>query len=948
MKILEIRLHGFKSFSEKTSIKFEDNLIGIVGPNGSGKSNIIDAVKWVFGEQKSKTLRTKTNTDVIFVGTDTKKAMNFAEVSIVFDNQDHYLNIEYTEVVVTRRLYRTGENEYFLNKNKCRLKDINDLVLDKGFGKNSFSIISQGKVEEIIMAKPETRREIVEEVAGVLKYKNKKDIATKKLTHIQENLDKITLITSEIEQQIAPLKEASQKAEIYQKLNKDFKTKDIAVMVFESNLAREELEHQKMKIDNYQKLEYKFDKEIKELQNKEQDQQIKISSLEEQEQRVKGQLLTYQEELLTKKNQMELMQERSLMYQENGQQKQRIQFLTVKVRDLEMSIETTTKQLANIQPQVLEFEQKTNKIQNNVEQYNYQLRNNHNELLKLEENNSRNRPPYAVEKILKAKINGVIDIVDNLYTTESETNLAINTILGMRKNEIVCEDQEVANRCIEMLKKEKSGRVTIIPLNKIKPRFISSNDSKIIEDSDLFLGVAIDFIETNNKYQKVFASLLGTTIICKNSADAYLGMKKLSGRYMIVTLEGDIISNNGKITGGFDRKFNKFNVSEKLKELKITQSELTAKRDENQIVLEQVLSQKKELEIEYTAQQNFTANQKKELETFRNELKQLQKNSDTIVVTEEFEGEVSKLQDLVEEQQKTLATVKIKIETLKTQKEELMSEQTKIRADEKVNDQQLNENKIKIIQFENQISLNVDRLREEYQLSFEGAQREAIHNIQVGAVKAELKVIKEQIRKLGFVNLDAPEQYLKQKERLDYYQNNAEDLVGSRDKVKEVMLKLDTFVIERFEDAYTKLNKEFGLIYQQLFDGGIAELVLTNPDDLLTTGVEIIARPPGKKSQIIGLLSGGEKALTAIALLFAILKVRVIPFAILDEVEAALDEVNVDRYASYLQVFSQKTQFLVITHRSGTMEKVDRLYGVTMPQRGISKILDIDLKEQNV
>lgn len=949
MKIIEIKLHGFKSFADKTTIKFDDNLIGIVGPNGSGKSNVIDAIKWVLGEQKSKSMRAKSSTDVIFVGTDSKKAMNFAEVTIVFDNQDHYLNVEYTEVAITRRLYKTGESEYFLNKNKCRLKDINDLVMDKGFGKNSFSIISQGKIEEIIMAKPEVRREIVEEVAGVLKYKNKKELAIKKLNITLENLNKINFIFEQIQEQVIPLQKASEKAQKYQELNEEYQKKDIQLLATEIRETNEYLDHIRLENLEYQKNDNELNTEIENILKKEQVEIEAIKKFSIEEKTIREQLLNIQEETLIKKSRIELIQERNILYASEGNNQKRIQILVDKIRDNESLIKNIEKELIKTKPKLIEEQRIINKYKIEILEIQNKITSSKNEQFKLEEIESKNQYPYAVKQLLDENIQGIINIVGNLYNSSHETNLAISTIIGMRKNELVTDNEITAKKCIEILKTKKLGRVTIIPLNKIKPRFIKENDLKTIKESNHFLGVATDFIQIEPKYQKVFASLLGTTILCRTIEDAYIGLKKLTGNYQLVTLEGDIVNNSGKVTGGYDKKINKYNTKEQIIKLKKSIEELENEIFEKQTNLDQKIRNKRETEIDFETNEAYFKNKNSELEENKTELKQLQPSDN------QNKGDGSKIQEelkkLIQSENETfekLETIKSQIETCEKIKEELNTQLTKIRSEEKINNQKLNETKMKLVQSENLISTSLDRLREEHNISYEGALRTLTNNINIDETRNRLRKLKKEINELGFVNLDAIKEYSEKKTLLEEYQNHKEDLTKSRDKIIQIIDRLDEFVITQFKEAHTKLNIEFGKIYQQLFDGGIAELVLTNPENILETGIEIIARPPGKKSQVIGLLSGGEKALTAIALLFSIIKVRVIPFAILDEVEAALDESNVERYATYLQIFSKKTQFLVITHRQGTMAKVERLYGVTMPQKGISKVLNIDLKEKNV
>lgn len=946
MRLQGIKLNGFKSFGEKTYIEFDNNLIGIVGPNGSGKSNIIDAIKWVFGEQKNKAMRTTSNTDVIFVGSENKKGMNFAEVTLIFDNKDYYLPIEYSEVAITRKLYKTGENEYYINKKKCRLKDINNLILDKGFGKDSFSIISQGKVEQIIMAKPEQRREVVEEVAGILKYKNKKNIANRKLEKTKENIEKIQFIINQINKNLEPLKIASDKAKQYKIIKEDLTKKEINLLSFEIinykekleqinlNQAEKEIEYNQITIDN------------EELQNKKNNIEQKITTEQININKKNNKIIEIKEQLLKIKNEEQLNQEKIKMFSQNNKLEERFDDLNNKINLMNQIINKSKKEEAIINPQIEKINQEINELQ--IEQNNLKTTffKEQRQLNQYEEQIKNFTYPYAINQLLEQKKELIIDLVDRLYKSKKEEALAIDIALGSRKNEVVTQSDEEAKICVNWLKETKKGRATFIPLNKIKPRYIKDEDIKTIKNSNNINGCALDFIEYDKKYTKVFAQLLGTTIICPNVKSAYNALKELKGNYQIVTLTGEIVNNTGKLTGGSYKQINRLYNEQKIEEIKILLKEIKIKEERNNNVLQNKLIEKTDIYMQQNIIQKTINENTLKLKEYENELKQIQSkimDKDQISDSNVIQNKIKDLtiqEDLLNQE---LEKNKANIQNLIESNNKLDDEHKEKIALEKTISQQLNDSKIEKVQIENKISIRIDKLREEYELGYQKALSEIDYNIDLDEEKEIIKKQKEKIKKLGFVNIEAIEQYNEEKEKSDYYEEQLADLLKSYQGIEEVISKLDKFVITQFKDAYEKLNIEFSKIFIQLFGGGNAQLILTDPNNLLETGVEIIAQPPGKKSQVIGLLSGGEKSLTAIALLFAILKIRIIPYAILDEVEAALDEANVNRYASYLQVFSQKTQFIIVTHRQGTMEKLNKLYGVTMPNKGISSVLEVDL-----
>lgn len=948
MRLKSIQIHGFKSFGEKTIINFNENLIAIVGPNGSGKSNIIDAVKWVFGEQKNKSLRTEKNIDVIFAGSENKKPMNYAEVSLIFDNSDNYLNIDYSEVEITRRLYKTGDNEYFLNKSKCRLKDITNLSIDKGFGKDSFSIISQGNVEEIIMSKPEKRREIIEEVAGILKYRSKKDTAQSKLNKTEDNLNKIEFIINEINNTLNPLELEKNKATSYLNLKKDFsaKEKNLLAVIIKDN--SDKLDFEKIKLNDLKRKQTKYDQKIETIEKEFIKINTNINSIQENMSITTQKNLELKNEYLKKENIITLINEKNNSNIEVDDQNV-IEKVKNKITNIDLAITEYKTSLYQIDTQ-----NKQNKIEKDkYESELYFLSNNRIKILsdirKIESSLSNIKNPYTVEKLIQKNFSGIIGTVEELFSIKAGYEIAIDNILGRRKYEIVVDDEKIAQTSIEYLKKEKLGKVSFLPLNKIKPKYIKNEIKNEIINNEYFLGFVDEFIEYDNKYEKIFSYLFGNVLVAKNIKDAY---KLLKYNYTIITLDGEIISNVGKITGGYERNLNKYSLEHKLIELEIEISSLDKKisdiqkkeQEINQIYsndkitynlnekyLEQALFEKQKLDIEFTKlNENFDNNDEneytkliKELNLIKDQILNLEKNNNT---------DKSNQEELIKN------------------KKELEVDLIGKRSFFKELNLEVNQTNIEISKLESKISQDLDILREKYEISFNEAYLKSNKDIDIKKLQEEVRILKFKIRELGFVNINAIDEYKIQKEKFDFYNTQKIDITESKYKIEKSIQELDTYVNEKFTMAYHSLNEEFNNIFTHLFGGGQASLVLSNPNDISTTGVEIVAQPPGKKSQIIGLLSGGEKALTSISLLFAILRLRVVPYAILDEVEAALDEVNVVKYAKFIKIFSQNTQFIVITHRQGTMEYMDKLYGVTMPNRGISSIMEINVanKENNV
>ncbi len=949
MKLKKIQLNGFKSFGEKTEINFENNLNGIVGPNGSGKSNIIDAIKWVLGQQKSSDLRTKTNIDVIFSGSEKKKPKNVAEVTLIFDNSDKYLDIDFTEVSFKRRLFRNGDNEYFLNGSKCRLKDINNLIMDKGFGKDSFSIISQGKVEEIIMSKPEKRREMIDEVAGVKKYRIKKNSVNRKLERLDVNLEKINFIVTEINSNLEPLKEAAKKAKLYKDYKEELTKKEKTLLANNIQISSEDLKHVEEEFFDIKKEVSINNKNISSIEKEMFLIDEKISNLQTEISDLNNSINLKANDEMILENKIALITEKNKMY-EDTDDSLRIEQLSKVIKDLKIEKNQLEIKNSEIMPIKNSLFDNINKLKqdNQINKTKlYELRKEEEQLKFMQKKNSY---PFAVKKVLELANKDILGTIKDNINVYVGYELAIATILGNRKNEIITIDEKVIKDVISYLKNNKLGKATFSPINKVKPRFIDNQTKEILSSNkDLFLGVAIDFVEYDNKYKNVISSVLGNVLVCKDIEQANNLNKLLNSKYQIITLEGDVFLTSGKISGGYDKNMSSANIEKKLNSIIMNINEMEEKISIDDKELERSSREFMEIKIELDVNIN-------KLEKVNNELKEINMEYNSLMQKGSSKGNLDVLN--FEKELENIKVKKLEILSKKNEKQnelkinlksktQINSNLVNLRADYKTLSSKEAHLEVRAIQLKDKIKLLIEELSEKYNVSFKLAYENSIKLDSLEEYTKDVKTLKSKIQSLGFINEEAVVEYEKQKEKYDYYYNQKEDLESSKEKILLVLEKLDNFVVKKFDDAFTKLNFEFKQIFSQLFDGGNATLILTEPDDLLNTGVEIIAQPPGKKSQVIGLLSGGEKALTAISLLFAILRVRVVPFAILDEVEAALDEANVIRYIEYLKVFSLNTQFLIITHRQSTMEKVDKLYGITMVEKGVSSVLDIDLKSVN-
>ncbi|EMF0276099.1 chromosome segregation protein SMC [Enterococcus hirae] len=1183
MYLKRIEIAGFKSFADKTVIDFENSVTAVVGPNGSGKSNITEAIRWVLGEQSAKSLRGGKMPDIIFAGSDSRKPLNVAEVTVLLDNTDHYLPLDYQEISVTRRYRRTGESDFFINKQPCRLKDIQELFLDSGLGKESFSIISQGKVEAIFSSKPEDRRGIFEEAAGVLKYKQRKKKAEQKLFETEDNLSRVQDIIYELQEQLTPLAEQSEIAKKFLQLKEELTQTDIALMITEINLAKKEWEEKQTQLTQFNQELTKLATHIqsqeavlseKRKQNAKKDRQIekgqqsllalserlkqaegqkdvliertkhtqkstqeyqaslaeaqkKVAHFEELQEKLtketteketeiqeaQQQLMKTQQELekyqkSTKEllselrdQYVDLMQEQAnvgneLKYlerqylQETSKSKQTL----AKQSEVEASVlalssqkqELSEKQ-ANLQQALVKNQHELEEVQTkgktvqtkltNEQPKMYQLMNQVQQLKARQKSLQEIQENYfgfyqGVRLVLqhKQQLSGIVGAVAELIDVPSSFTLAIETALGGAAQHVIVENEHDARQAITYLKKQRGGRATFLPLTTIKPRQLPAHVLSQAAAVDGFLGIASEQVTFPAEIQTVVHNLLGTILLAKDLTSANAIAQTIRYQYRVVSLEGDVMNAGGSMTGGANKRGNQgslFSQNQELKQLtaeyeqadqqlqnqeKIVQelqtkvADLSQKQEKLRTQNEQLRFEEQEItnqlqnitndlarfekekqlsnfetrELQqfietYQKQQAELTARQKEIEQQRQQIdeeikslnqesdqmeekrsqvqaRKAQEQADLAVLKEQFnhlqiqlrgarvqKNEALERQTSLEQQLATLTadvsdheiteeSLASQITELAQQREELQAELVAVKEQRERTQKEIDQletvlaekNQQQKQQLTEQSKLEVQKdraemlldhqlsyLQTEYQISFEKAVTDYQPTSDIVSSRTKVAVLKEQIADLGPVNIRSIEQFEQVNERHTFLATQRDDLLSAKNQLFETMEEMDAEVRARFKEVFEAIRQEFKVVFPNMFGGGRAELVLTDPSDLLKTGIEIEVQPPGKKLQSLSLLSGGERALTAIALLFSIIRVCPVPFCILDEVEAALDEANVKRFGRYLSDFQDDTQFIVVTHRKGTMVAADVLYGVTMQESGVSKIVSVRMEDIN-
>ncbi len=984
MYLKEIRATGFKSFAEKIKLELTSGISGVVGPNGSGKSNVVDAVRWVLGEQSVKQLRGEgAMSDVIFSGSKSRRAASSASVTLVFDNTDKYLPIDYTEVQVKRCIYKTGENEYYLNNEKCRLKDIQDLLVDTGVNKESFNIISQGDIGAILSNKPEERRIIFESAAGTLKYKKRKDEALRKLDRTHDNMNRVNDIILELETNLEPLKKQSEDANKYLENKKKLDEIEVSLIVSEVDEINREYQENKQNVsrlneeiikleaesnvDNSKVVELKLEQtkkndELYALQNKltsvsaeaqsllgKKDLIIERQKYNAEDSKVKENVINLKETILKKENEVFGV-------------KNNISIINRKLDEVNLKLNEKDNLYNSIRKTHDESERKLiehNRLENETRYKIEMLKNT------LENNSGL---PYAVKNVLgNPKLAGVHGVIANLIETEKEYSVAISTALGAASNYVVVADEFVAKEAINFLKINKFGRATFFPLNIIKGREIDNATYQLLREEADFVGIASSLVKYESTYDNIIKNQLGTTIVVNNIDAANSIARKINYKYRIVTIDGELLHVGGSLTGGtlkntsslITQKHELLDNEKLLKTLVATRASLEMTINEEDSKYKNILEEKNELvsrktnletELRYELEKKKTL--KQELEKAKEEIKDIENLSNNLLSSEE-----EKMVSLYYEKEKEKKELEISVRALKAETTELFEEIEKLERDTKVNNQEFykKQQELKALEIKvNRADVTLDNLlntlTEDYAMTFEKAKANYFLEMDKEEARKIVDKCKLEIKRLGDVNVGAIEEYKRVSERYEFLNGQKEDLIKAEDTILEIIKELDGIMKEKFIETFDIVKEKFTEVFKKLFGGGSAELKLTNPEDVLQTGIDIKALPPGKTLKHISLLSGGEKTLTAISLLFAILETRPVPFCILDEVEAALDEVNVDNFGKFLNEFKEKTQFIVITHKKKTMEYADVLYGITMQESGVSKLVSVkleDIKDEN-
>lgn len=977
MYLKEISATGFKSFADKLTISLDGKTTCIVGPNGSGKSNIVDAVRWVLGEQSVKSLRGDSNmSDVIFSGSKNRNALNVATVSLTFDNSDNYINIPYNEITVKRRVYRTGENEYFINNEKCRLKDITDLFLDSGIGKSSFNIISQGEVQKIVSESSYDRRVIFESAAEVLKYKKRKEDALKKLDKTHTNLERVNDIIAELEIQVEPLREQSIKAEEYLKIKNELKNIEVALLSSEITTINEEYQLTKEKIEklnneimNLGVQSNKSDTELLDLKNN-------LSKIELTIKELNNRLLSLTKEEEKINGEKNILKERQKYDASNSKVHENISSLKEEKLKKENIIHLDKIDLDTLQNELDSIKSEINNLTllGNASKKEYQDSfNEYNEKTKLLADidhkigiiedyiNNGGTINNSIKAILNnPRLRGIHQTLGALLEIDEKYLKALDVSLGGSKQFIVVENEDSAKSAINYLKDNKLGRATFFPISVIKPRGVDLDTLNVVRNMQGFISVLMDVVKYDSKYYNVVSNQVGNVLLVDNIDNANKISKAISQRYKIVTLDGDIVHIGGTMTGGsLNTSKSIFEEKHELETLRVKRREIaeviatleenikssTSKLEDNSEKIRQkeiVLIQTQE---KYNTKKSSLDITNEEYNNIINELRSLENLVDSSLSKEE-----DRIMKLYYETSREKEEVVREIARSTKEKDKISSTIDNIEATNKLNNTSLytKEKELKTLEINiSKMDVLLDNylriLSEDYEMTYEKAKSNYILEIDAKEARSLVNSYKNRIKQIGMVNVQAIEDYKRVSERYNFLNSQKDDLLNAKDTLLEIINEMDTVMKEEFLTTFNKIDIEFQEVFKQLFKGGSASLKLTNPDDLLETGVDIIASPPGKKLTSINLLSGGEKTLTAICLIFAILNVKPIPFCLFDEVEAALDEANVDNFGKYLNNYKDKTQFLIITHKKRTMEYANTLYGITMQESGVSKLVSVKL-----
>lgn len=976
MYLKEIKISGFKSFADKINLSLDDNITCVVGPNGSGKSNIVDAVRWVLGEQSIKSLRGNNNmTDVIFSGSKSRNPLNLASVSLVFDNSDSYIKVPYSEISVTRKVYRSGENEYYINNDKCRLKDINDLFLDSGMGKYAFNIISQGEVGKILSDSSLDRRSIIEEAAGVLKYKKRKEEALRKLDKTNDNLTRVKDIISELDTQLEPLKVQSEEAKKFLEIKKSLEDIEIALIANDLEelngsyndtlLSIEKLQNEivakntdvskgDIEISKSKELLEEYNSELVNLNNK-------LFSLVKEEERLNGEKNIIRErskydseDSKVYNNIANLKEEELIINNKLISLKTDIGILDNKLSSLDDEIKLVSSEIKDISIKRSKLESDVyskNKRVNDIE-YKIKYLNDY-----IEQGGSISS--NAKKVLSNPKLKGVHNVISNLISIDDKYALSLEVSLSGAKDYVVVDSPKVAKDCISYLKENNLGRVTFYPIDVIKPRYVDDDTKSVLNSMDGFIGVLADFVSYSSLYKNIVYNQLGNVLLVDSIDNANVISKRINNRYKIVTIDGEVINVGGSITGG--RLNRKSVISEKyeLQSLKIEKDRIIKDTLEINSLIKDLLDKEKSKQVaiiekekdkiilkeEKDSKISSFSDYKKKYESISFELSNLEDLSNNSLHEEE-ERIINKYYEVLKDKEETLKLIDLsnsKIDSLKSEIEEKEASYKLFNQSIRALESELKDLEIKNSKISVKMDSMLNILSDSYSITFEKAKANYILEIDPDVARKQVNSLKSSLKGIGNVNIGAIEEYERLSLRYEFLNKQTVDLEGAIETLLKIIDELDYVMKDEFMKTFKQVQIEFNNVFKELFGGGEARLELTDKSNVLETGIDIVVTPPGKKLSTISLLSGGEKTLTAISLLFAILNIKSIPFCIFDEIEAALDEANVSRIGEYFKKYVGKTQLIIITHKKKTMEYADTLYGITMQESGVSKLVSVKL-----
>ena len=979
MFLKEIQTYGFKSFADKMNFEFTNNINGIVGPNGSGKSNVVDAVRWVLGEQSNKSLRTTDSVSVIFSGSKSRKPLNSAMVNIIFDNTDRHLPIDFNEVSIKRILYRTGENEYYLNGEKCRLKDISELLIDSGTARESFNIIGQGKIDEILSTKPYDRRVIFEEAAGVLKYKKRKEEAIRKLERTNNNINRVNDIINELETNLNPLKIQSKNAKEYLEYKDKLTNYDISLMIYDVDNLSNEYKLCKEKINN-------LNDRISELNKNNSSYDINILNYKDKLTKIESSLTTNNNLVLDLTKKLEqsdadirLLKERSKYLNKDSNiekintLKENILSTKNEINNLKLDIETKKNMIDTCNQEITNLENKYHNIKNKMNNLDQTINNNKREITEikyqinfLEEtiNNGGNLPKSVRSLLHNPLFSGIHGTISNLIDTEDKYSLAVSTSMGQAANYLVVDDRKLATKIIEYLKNNKLGRATFFPLDVIRPRYIEQEIINKLNLCDGYINTLDKVLNYNSKYKNIILNQFGNVILVDNIENANKISNIINNKYKIITLDGQIVNVGGSITGGEKIKSNdiihqKYELSEynhKIELLTIKNDNLLKEYNDLTQELKQYEDKIHSQNIDKLNYQDIINTESINLTKKINNLQILEKElSDIETITKNnTDSEEEKLLNNYYKIKEQLDIINKDIQTLKIDKEKINNELKETENTSKnslqfINklEKELKDEELKSSRLEIHIDNILNSLNEDYSITYNEAKNKYILENDSEEIRKEVQNLKSKLKDFDTVNIGAIDEYERVNSRYEFLNKQKDDLNKAENTLLKIIDDMDNIMKEKFVTTFNEIRKEFKEVFRELFKGGNADIYMTDPDNVLETGIELEATPPGKNLKNIQSLSGGEKTFTAISLLFAILNVRPVPFCIFDEVEAALDDANVDAFGEYLDKYRNKTQFIIITHKKKTMEFIDTLYGITMQESGVSKKVSVKLNDIN-